>query len=403
MGGCQSKKSIDATAMGAKAVTIDDNRPEVMSPTPRVLSPNSSADGSPMSINTEEARRAALSIIVQNASLALTKVARGFLARQRVDHLRRACSSYRVNMKAETFGHCFCGWVRSAHTAAALAPKCERIEAKKVKSPELRAKFFQRELASCTRYEVDLVAATVGQCKCGRARAEHSTAALAKSDDKGKSNEVVDAEKLRATFLQREKTTCVMFVVNMTTGRFGECMCGKLRADHTAHALAAGEAKSSAAHPTELVMSPELRKKFLQKQTVECTQFVVNMNASRFGECKCGKLRAEHSALAVSSKVKSSNATIDSDALHRKFTQCELVECEQYVLDMLTPGVPFGQCLCGEPKRKHSAEALQPRRRSAKEDFQPEAPIVTATEPQPTGEEKPPPSGKEMNDSVIHV
>ena len=53
MGGCQSKKSIDATAMGAKAVTIDDNRPEVMSPTPRVLSPNSSADGSPMSINTE--------------------------------------------------------------------------------------------------------------------------------------------------------------------------------------------------------------------------------------------------------------------------------------------------------------------------------------------------------------
>ena len=402
MGGCQSKKSIDATAMGAKAVTIDDNRPEVMSPTPRVLSPNSSADGSPMSINTEEARRAALSIIVQNASLALTKVARGFLARQRVDHLRRACSSYRVNMKAETFGHCFCGWVRSAHTAAALAPRCERIEAKKVKSPELRAKFFQRELASCTRYEVDLVAATVGQCKCGRARAEHSAAALAKSDDKGKSNEVVDAEKLRATFVQREKTTCEMFVVNMTTGRFGECMCGKLRADHTAAALAAGEAKSSAAHPTELVMSPELRKKFLQKQTVECKHFVVSMNASRFGECKCGKLRAEHSALAVSSKVKSSNATIDSDTLHRKFTQCELVECEQYAVDMLTPGVPFGQCLCGEPKRKHSAEALQPRRRSAKEDSLPEAPMVTAM-PQPTGEEIPPTNGKEMNDSVIHV
>ena len=69
---------------------------------------------------------------------------------------------------------------------------------------------------------------------------------------------------------------------------------------------------------------------------------------------------------------------------------------------MLTPGVPFGQCLCGEPKRKHSAEALQPRRRSAKEDSLPEAPMVTAM-PQPTGEEIPPTNGKEMNDSVIHV
>jgi len=219
----------------------------------------------------------------------------------------------------------------------------------------------QKQLASCTRYKVNLAAEKMGQCMCGSLKAEHSAAALAACDDKGKVSKTVDEEELRATFVQREKVSCVKFVVNLQSARFGECQCGSLRTDHSAAALKAGKAKANA-----LVDGAELRKTFVQKEMASCPKYAVNMLSSRFGECTCGLKRSEHTAEALGADGKSSANLVDSDALHKKFTSTETVECELFEIDM-RPEVPFGQCLCGETRQKHSSAALQPRRRGSKE------------------------------------
>ena len=60
------------------------------------------------------------------------------------------------------------------------------------------------------------------------------------------------------------------------------------------------------------------------------------------------------------------NKTKDDETVRKGFEKTaswadrETVDCQKYVVDM-SPGVPFGQCLCGEPKAKHSDEALAAR------------------------------------------
>ena len=368
MGQCSSKAR---ASHAAKPVDVDDIL--FKSPT-RVASPtgsNSSRvnDESP---DSEEARRIAKQHQTERAAATLTSLGRGFLARQQVEHMRRPCTTYRVNMKAESFGDCFCGWSRAAHSDEALSGRAANGDAaaggraqpkKKLRDEaDLAKTFAKKELSTCQRYEVNMNAANVGECVCGSAKADHSAAALAACDDRGKSNKVVDEERLRASFVQREKTTCAKFVVNLHASRFGECECGRERSEHSKAALAASKVKAAA-----LVNGDELRKTFVQKEMATCPAFVVDMQSATFGACQCGRLRSEHSAEALRAASKLGGATVDSDELVRTFSICETVECDEYVIDMLTPGIPFGQCLCGEPKSRHGVAALRPRRRSTKE------------------------------------
>lgn len=83
---------------------------------------------------------------------------------------------------------------------------------------------MQREMATCERYEVNMQAANFGECVCGAAKALHTAAALAKSDEKGKANAQVDGETLRRQkFVQKEFAPCRKYVVNMQSANFGEC------------------------------------------------------------------------------------------------------------------------------------------------------------------------------------
>ena len=91
------------------------------------------------------------------------------------------------------------------------------------------------------------------------------------------------------------------------------------------------------------------------------------MEATSFGECVCGRPRSEHSAAALAS-VKSSHSTaLNSPELRARFVKDECVSCEEYVLDMGND-VPFGQCVCGESKSKHSQLALAVRRRPSRDE-----------------------------------
>ena len=94
-------------------------------------------------------------------------------------------------------------------------------------------------------------------------------------------------------------------------------------------------------------------EKFVKKELADCIQYVVNMQSSRFGECICGRLRAEHTRAALTANSSRAANIADEEKVRLSFIQREVVDCERYELDM-APGVPFGQCVCGQPKAKHS-------------------------------------------------
>ena len=250
-----------------------------------------------------------------------------------------------------------CGWAKAEHSTDSIAAGGEKAKAiaankttKRVDSAELRNRFVQKTKAECQNFVVDMNAANFGTCTCGLARADHTAEALA-AGDKAKANKQVDSEKLRSRFVQKTKAECQNFVVDMNAANFGTCTCGMARADHTAEALAASDKSKANAR----VDSEELRKQFVQKERCACTKYVVNMNSAAFGECMCGAPKADHTpeALAAGDKARA-NTIVDSEALRQKFVTAETIECEAYEIDMVTVGVPFGQCVCGHPKSKHS-------------------------------------------------
>jgi len=223
-------------------------------------------------------------------------------------------------------------------------------------------------LHACNVYRVNMKAETFATCTCGWAKSSHSDAAIAAGRDLAESSKVAKAllspTELRERFVQKQKLGCNKFVVDLQGDSFGQCKnCGAAKADHSEAALAAGEKKANAA-----VDSEELRKAFQQKQTVKCTKFVVDLNGKSFGQCRnCGAAKADHSEAAVAAEERKQAGMVHSGDLRCRFVKKTCCDCTAYEVDMVTPGVPFGQCVCGEPKANHSDAALAgPSRRSSR-------------------------------------
>ena len=90
---------------------------------------------------------------------------------------------------------------------------------------------------------------------------------------------------------------CKRFVIDKQAAEFGTCVCGFKKEGHSKRALAQGSAK------LKRMGSVELRKKMVQREKADCTEFRVNMDPSLpFGTCMCGRPRAEHTAAALAAK-----------------------------------------------------------------------------------------------------
>ena len=138
------------------------------------------------------------------AAVALQSVCRGNKDRAQVELMKHACGNYRVNMQAETFGECMCGWPKSAHTAEALAKKVdEKVEVKRVNSEDLRGKLQAKHTCSCERYVVNMQSDNFGECMCGQPKAAHSAAALS-AGEVSKMARVASGD-VRAKFVQKQK------------------------------------------------------------------------------------------------------------------------------------------------------------------------------------------------------
>jgi len=163
----------------------------------------------------------------------------------------------------------------------------------------------QKQFADCPKYQVNLESSKFGECLCGRPKAEHSPEALAKNARDGQTAGTTrrDADEMRTKFVQKEKVDCIKYAPNLTSGEFGVCVCGAKRADHTDVALAADTGAKAAKQQD----AADVRAGFVQRSVADCAKFVLNMDpAAPFGTCKCGRRRVEHSdsALAAGSAPK---------------------------------------------------------------------------------------------------
>ena len=79
------------------------------------------------------------------------------------------------------------------------------------------------------------------------------------------------------------------------------------------------------------------------------------------GECVCGEPRDHHSPEALGNATKGGpkHGQRNSADVREGFLQKETVSCTNFVLDM-SPDALFGQCVnCGQPRNKHSDAALK--------------------------------------------
>ena len=178
-----------------------------------------------------------------------------------------------------------------------------QAEAEKARATTAAAK--GKAAQPCDAYQVDTASATFGDCTCGWAKSAHSEAAQ-KAAPKAKK-----ATMVAPTVNAREQAGCDNYRVDMTAARFGDCVCGHPKAAHSADATVHGTDHmplSSADKPTDLRYRPRtggraarlaqqrnLVNEKLGADFFACDEYRVDVTAARFGDCKCGYPKAQHS------------------------------------------------------------------------------------------------------------
>uniref|UniRef100_A0A7S3V2D8 Uncharacterized protein n=1 Tax=Aplanochytrium stocchinoi TaxID=215587 RepID=A0A7S3V2D8_9STRA len=108
----------------------------------------------------------------------------------------------------------------------------------------------------------------------------------------------------------------------------------------------------------------EKKQQQQKKSASPCMNFALDMKAD-FGVCVCGHKRVAHEPEAFAQQ----KPGIPIAASHGEFkTNVSKIDCETYVVDMNAE--KFGTCKCGQPKNLHSEQALENRTSSKSKHFQ---------------------------------
>ena len=124
-----------------------------LAPSPTKLSPASlkrqAAEAKAAEAKAAEAAEAAKEEAAKvMAATRLQAASRGKAGREIAENKKHACCNYRVNMKADNFGECLCGWMKASHSEDALATGlCKVADSALVSPGTLQRKFVQKEHA----------------------------------------------------------------------------------------------------------------------------------------------------------------------------------------------------------------------------------------------------------------
>ena len=177
-----------------------------------------------------------------------------------------------------------------------------------------------------------------------RQKDDHSPEALAAATKGGPKHGQRNSADVREGFLQKEYCACEKYVVNMESANFGECVCGEPR-DH--HSEALGNAtKGGPKHGQR--NSADVREGFLQKETVSCTNFVLDMSP----DASSGSASTAASR-GTSTRTPRSRARRPTSA-PRHARQGSVKYTSQDVLEVAEPPKPakrlsYAQALTGSP------------------------------------------------------
>jgi len=138
----------------------------------------------------------------------------------------RPCNHYRVDTQAAKFGDCVCGWPKLDH-----AKKKENKASLALKS--LRKTVTDKDPVStsdgpCSHFRVDVTAEKFGTCKCGYHQSEH------KAKGENPARLALKSLKSAKNVAPIEKTgqPCNNYVENLSATAFQTCRCGHPKAAH---------------------------------------------------------------------------------------------------------------------------------------------------------------------------
>jgi hypothetical protein len=153
------------------------------------------------------------------------------------ERAERSCGCYRVNVKSDSFGICFCGWAKAEHGDDALRKGATNISGpKRVGSSEVRQRAHRNG-----EVESDRVAAFAPRRACP---APATAADLVRSRFICFPPPPSLLLQLRARMQKKDKVRCAKYVMNMEGENFGECVCGAPRDAHEDAALDKEKAKN---------------------------------------------------------------------------------------------------------------------------------------------------------------
>lgn len=197
--------------------------------------------------------------------------------------------------------------------AAKRQAEAEAKQADKAKV-EAAAKASLKRAEPCDKYVLDTSAATFGDCTCGHAKSAHSAAALAAGQAEGGGKK---AGAFMPKVEEKVSLACGDYRVDMTATRFGDCVCGFPKNEHTvAAANARGVELNDHDKPADLRNCPPAARNggraarlAAQRALVNekmsavngaCDDYRVDVTAARFGDCaNCAQPKSSHSILAT--------------------------------------------------------------------------------------------------------
>ncbi|KAH9256944.1 hypothetical protein BASA81_004765 [Batrachochytrium salamandrivorans] len=287
----------------------------------------------------------------------------------------RACEAFEVDLAAREFGTCKCGFKKQDHIQGYRAgPRAITQPSAFSHDPTPRRASVGSEtedvsssatVAACDAYVIDMSAQEFGTCKCGQKKTAHTKqaifakpktsggfATLQAQADRDKEDKIRDQERERkrkeeeqkahAEFLERERKIngseyvvsapvaavvvveevvedlplCAAYELDLQAAKFGTCKCGQAKTAHTREALNAKPQHSSGVHRAS-VTAHEEDDSVEESGPKACDAFELDMSAAEFGTCKCGFKKTLHSKDALFAKPPTSRPSKPAPA----FTQ----------------------------------------------------------------------------------
>ncbi|GBG25116.1 Hypothetical Protein FCC1311_013342 [Hondaea fermentalgiana] len=136
------------------------------------------------------------------------------------------CKNYRVDTTADKFGTCKCGWDKTAHETKGENKAAQALS--RLRSGKGNDGAFSSGDGPCQNFRVDVTADKFGMCKCGYHQSEHKE----KADNPARRALQSLRSTSSSKPMTPDGKPCHNYVADVKADRFGMCVCGFHKSEH---------------------------------------------------------------------------------------------------------------------------------------------------------------------------